>query len=183
MSDLTRLDATLDQVWYHLACGAAQPGAPARNLVLATVGVDGGAEARMVVLRGADRGAGTLTVHTDAASAKVAEIAATPQATLLVWDPLARLQIRLRARVTSRAGTEEEWSAIGDGARAVYGGTPPPGFAIARPEAHEAAPDPARFTVLTARIEEIETLHLGQDRHRRAVFRRTEGFHGTWRAP
>ena len=49
------LAATLDRAWAMLAAGVADRTAPARHPVLATVGRGGGAEARVVVLRGADR--------------------------------------------------------------------------------------------------------------------------------
>ncbi|MEM1066728.1 MAG: hypothetical protein AAGJ74_14605, partial [Pseudomonadota bacterium] len=88
-----------------------------------------------------------------------------------------------RATFDLRRGTTDEWAALGDGARAVYGGTPAPGDAIASPEAHNPTPDQSRFTIITARVDEIETLQLGQDRHRRAVFCRGDGFQGKWLAP
>ena len=58
------LDDTLNDVWQRLGRGVADRKAPARHPVLATVGKNGG-EARMVVLRGADRATGCLEVHTD----------------------------------------------------------------------------------------------------------------------
>ena len=55
------LDATLSHVWTLLETGAA----PARTLALATVGLRGGGEARMVVLRAAFRGENLLQIHTE----------------------------------------------------------------------------------------------------------------------
>lgn len=178
MSDLA---ATLATVWSMLEAGPADRDAPARHPVLATVGARG-AEARILVLRHADRASGTLALYTDAATAKVADLAAEPRATLLVWDPLARLQIRLRVHVTARPGTPEEWAALTETARQVYGGSPAPGAPIAAPGGHTPATDATRFTVLDARIDEIETLRLS-DPHERARFRRSDGFAGTWLAP
>lgn len=182
MSDFTSLDGTLTQVWQRLSRGVADRRSPARHPVLATVGVQG-AEARTVVLRGVNAEAGALTFHTDMASGKVAEIAAEPGGTVLIWDARAQLQTRLRVRLTVRAGTAEEWAAVPAGAQRVYGGTPAPGADIEAPEDHDPAPDPARFAVVTAEVEVIETLHLGRDLHRRAVFRRADGFEGVWVAP
>ena len=93
-----------DRAWQKIARGVADRRAPARHPVLATVGREGGGEARIVVLRGADRQAATLVLHTDGASAKVGEVRAEPRATLLVWDPGARLQIRMRATIAARPG-------------------------------------------------------------------------------
>jgi pyridoxamine 5'-phosphate oxidase len=178
MSDLA---ATLAAAWATLEAGVGDRAAPARHIVLATSGA-AGPEARLLVLRAADRGAGTLTLHTDAATAKAAELAADPRAALLVWDPDARLQIRLRARVALRPGTPAEWDALPAGSRALYGGTPAPGAPVAAPAAHRPEPDPARFAILTATIDQIETLSLGTP-HARARFARGEGFSGTWIAP
>jgi pyridoxamine 5'-phosphate oxidase len=175
------LAATLDAAWEVLEAGVTDRGAPARHVVLATTGTQG-PEARLLVLRGADRAAGTLTLHSDAASAKVAELTVDPRAALLVWDPEGRVQIRLRTRVAVRPGGAADWSRLPDASRALYGGRPLPGAPIATPDAHRPAPDPARFAVLTATVHEIETLRLA-DPHERARFLRSDGFAGTWVAP
>lgn len=172
------LEGTLDQVWQRLGRGVADRRAPARHPVLATAGAEGG-EARVVVLRGLDRAAGTLEIHTDTASGKVADLRANPGATLLVWDEKAKLQIRLRVTIAIAEADPAAWARVPDTARGVYGGTPPPGTPITAPQDHAPAPDPARFAVLTARLREIETLHLGTP-HRRAMFR--DGG-ATWLAP
>lgn len=162
------LEDTLNDVWQRLGRGVADRKAAARHPVLATVGETGG-EARMVVLRGADRATGCLEVHTDAASAKVKELRANPNATLLIWDQKARLQIRLRVTITIKEGDAGAWSRVPDTARGVYGGTPPPGARIETPSDHAPNPTPERFAVLTCRIVEIETLTLDTP-HRRARF-------------
>ncbi len=109
----TTLPGLHDQVWQRLACGVADADAPARHPVLATIGLGGGPEARTVVLRAADRGAGTVQVHTDTASTKVAELAANPLVALHVWDAGPHLQIRLRgaARIATGADVATLWTA------------------------------------------------------------------------
>ncbi len=178
MSDLP---ATLAAAWDTLDAGTRDRAAPARHIVLATTGPHG-PEARLLVLRATDRAAATLTLWTDAATAKTTQIAHDPRAALLVWDPEARVQIRLRAHVTLRAGRPAEWSALPESARALYGGAPAPGRPIPSPDAHGIDPDPSRFTVLTATIDEIETLRLAHP-HARARFTRADGFTGCWLVP
>lgn len=163
------LEDTLNDVWQRLGRGVADRRAPARHPVLATCGADG-AEARVVVLRGADRADATLEVHTDTASAKVAELREHPNATLLIWDQKARLQIRVRVAVAIAEADPIVWARVPDTARGVYGGMPQPGTPINAPEDHQPNPEPARFAVLTCKIREIETLHLSNP-HRRARFR------------
>lgn len=179
--DLAR---TLTEVWAALEQGAQEPDAPARFLALATAGAEGGAEARMVVLRRADRGLGTLDIHTDRASAKIGQLRADPHATLLHWDSARRLQVRLRATATLVEGEPValQWAALPPGAQAHYGG-PPPGTAVRDPHAAARTPDPARFAILSCEIGEIETLDLRADPYLRALFRREDGFAGQWIAP
>ena len=174
-----------DALWRILERGVADRDAPARHPVLATAGLEGGAEARVVVLRAASAEDAVLEVHTDTASAKIGELARDPAVTLLVWDPEVRLQIRMRARaeIMKGAGAARVWDRIPQSARAVYGGAPRPGTGIARPEDFKPGSDPARFAVVTFRAHEIETLHLGPDRHRRALYRESDNWHGVWLAP
>ncbi len=178
---MTETAATLDRVWSGLTEALSDPASPMRTPVLATTGARG-PEARMVVLRGADRVAATLTFHTDAATAKVADLAADPRATVLFWDQGPRLQVRMRARIVARSGTVAEWSALGASAQRAYGGTPPPGTPIDAPADHDPAPDPARFVILTATIDEIETLILGPP-HIRTLYARASDFAGQALAP
>ncbi len=178
-----RLEDLHEDVWQRLARGVADRHAAARYPVLATVGLSGAAEARVVVLRGADRATGVLTIHTDAASGKVAEVQKVPDATLLVWDARAQRQFRLRCTVSSRPGTPEEWARVPDPSRRAYVCAPAPGTPIPRPDACTPGADATRFTVLEATLQEVEILHLGSERHLRAVFRKADGWRGQWLAP
>ena len=103
--DLSQLYA---EVWASLMRGVHDRHAPARHSTLATVSTDGRPQARTVVLRAANKMAGTLDIHTDLHSAKVKELRVTPFAALHVWDASAHLQLRLEAHVTlfdwSRSG-------------------------------------------------------------------------------
>ncbi|HDR27490.1 pyridoxamine 5'-phosphate oxidase family protein [Rhodovulum sp.] len=181
---LTTLSGTLDAVWAQLARGASDRDAPARHPVLATAGRSGG-EARMVVLRSADRDGARVEIHTDRRSAKVGELVAEPRASLLVWDPAQRLQIRLRARFEVLAGEAVAplWQALPGAARALYGGRPAPGTPIPEPGDHIADPAAHAFCVLRGALSEIETLHLAKLGHRRTLFRAAEGWQGRWCAP
>jgi hypothetical protein len=181
----TNLDAMLDQVWLRLRRGVADRKAPSRYLVLATAGQTGGAEARMVVLRGADRAEGTVTAHTDTLSAKVAELRADPRATLLLWDPKALLQVRLKVEVGIDTGTVVggHWRGVPEPARRVYGGMPPPGDVLLAPEGLVETSAQDRFAVMTCKIRTIDALHLSAPRHHRAQYHWQDGWRGRWIAP
>ena len=163
MSAAPDLAALLDLAWARIEAGVADPAAAARTPALATAGPDG-PEVRTLVLRAADRGAGTLDLHADAASAKVAQLRADPRAALHVWDAGASLQIRVRGVIELLDGGEADavWARV--------------------PEAHEPRAERARFAVLRCRADEIEALLLA-DPHRRALFRRADAFAGEWLAP
>ncbi|WP_172329379.1 pyridoxamine 5'-phosphate oxidase family protein [Mangrovicoccus sp. HB161399] len=180
---MTELAELWGRAWDMLEAGLSQRDAPARLPVLATAGLGGGAEARMVVLRGADRAARRLEVHTDAASGKAAELARDPAATLLVWDPDAMLQLRLRVQVTLLPGDPRRWEAVPELSRAAYGGQPPPGVPLEHPGDWTAAPVISRHLALVCDLRVLEVLHLGRDLHRRARFSAGDSWLGGWVAP
>ncbi|MEM8958544.1 MAG: pyridoxamine 5'-phosphate oxidase family protein [Pseudomonadota bacterium] len=176
-------ETLLARTWLLLGRGVTDRRAAARHPVLATVSPEGWADARTVVLRGVVAESALLTIHTDSASDKVAALRTEPRCTLLVWDARAHLQIRIRAQADITLGDAAAWARVPDGARQVYGGTPPPGTALKDPADHVPDPDQARFAVIDCRAEAIDLLHLGPDRHRRARYTRSDGWRGQWIAP
>ncbi|WP_245883730.1 pyridoxamine 5'-phosphate oxidase family protein [Hasllibacter halocynthiae] len=178
------LDGLHAKVWERLARGVHDARAAARHPVLATISA-AGPEARTVGLRRADRAAGEVEVHTDLGSDKVAELRADPRAALHVWDRKVQLQVRLRMKVEVLSGreVEERWRGIPQEGRLNYGGEPPPGTPIGHWRDHEATVARERFGVLLGRVEEIDAVVLGERPHRRALFRRADGWAGRWLAP
>lgn len=179
--DLSQLYA---EVWLRLTRGVHDRHAPARHPTLATVTPEGRPQARTVVLRAADKPAGTLDVHTDLQSAKVQDLRATPFAALHVWDDSAHLQLRLEARVTILTGQDVAaiWAGVPAASRLSYGSTPAPGQPVAQALTYAKASDPASFAVLRLQILTLDALHLGPN-HRRARFDRETEWAGTWLAP
>lgn len=184
MSDPDDLAAFLDLGWQRLTRGVADRHAAARHPAFATVSPEGRPEVRTVVLRGADRGAGMVEVHTDGASAKVASLKANPHAQLMIWDARPKLQIRLSARVTIRTGeaVAHQWSRIPDGSRMAYGASPAPGTPIRSAHDYRKLAHFDGFAVLCCEIIEIELMQLSEI-HRRAVFNGLDGWRGEWRVP
>lgn len=178
------LDTLFDQVWSRLSRGVHDRHAPARHPTLATVSTDGRPQARTVVVRAADKVAGTVRVYTDLQSHKVAELRATPFAALHVWESSAHLQIRLAASVTIATGPEvaELWRKVPDHARMAYGSAPPPGTPVQESLGYSKTPDPQAFAVLHLAIDSMDVVHLGPN-HRRATFCRDNGWAGQWLAP
>ena len=179
--DLSQL---YSEVWLRLTRGVHDRHAPARHPTLATVTPEGRPQARTVVLRAADKAAGTLDVHTDLQSAKVGHLRATPFAALHVWDSSAHLQLRLEAHVTILTGPDVApiWAGMPTASRLSYGSTPAPGQPIAQALDYTKAADPASFVILRLAVATVDALHLGPH-HRRARFDRHNDWAGAWLAP
>lgn len=185
MSDhFTSLPGLFEAVWRRLE-GAVHDGkGSGRYLTLATRGLIDGAEARLVVLRQTNKAEGSVTIHTHALSHKVAELAADPAATLMMWDPGAALQARLRVFAEASPGSDGDWARVPETGRRLNYGTLPPALPIEGPGAIDhSAPDLAAFTRIKARIDMIDVLHLEPDTAQRARFSRELDFQGRWIAP
>lgn len=175
MSDPTPL---LDMTWTALIRGKADRRHPARHPTLATIGPNG-PEMRTLVLRGVDRDAATLELHTDALSPKVTQIKADPRVALHIWVPTQRLQIRARATAEILPGDPALFASLPDFAKANYAG-PVPG---AKPDSD--TPDTAaeaRFTRILCTLTEIDALLLS-DPHQRALFTANQKWSGRKIAP
>lgn len=182
--DFSTLGGMLDALWHRLESAVRDKSGPARYLTLATRGLMDGAEARMVVLRQADRPAANLALHAHALSHKIAELAADPMATLLMWDPDVSFQVRLRVRADASPGSDADWARVPEMGRRLNYGSLPPAMPIKGPDtALEATPDRAAFTRIQARIDQVDALQIGQDTVRRARFSRELEFEGRWIAP
>ena len=178
------LPAIFDQLWDTLVQGVVDRAHPARHPTLATVSPSGWPEARMVVLRGADQIAGTISAFTDLHSAKVAGLRKTPRAALHIWSETDRLQLRLTCTVTLRHGADVAhlWSQVPELSRQNYGITPAPGTPITSALDYAKAPDAATFSVMDFTVVHIDVVHLGAV-HRRARFRREDEWQGQWLVP
>jgi hypothetical protein len=177
--EFSTLSSLFETVWGHLARGVADRKHPARHLTLATLGPEG-PELRTLVLRGADRAAATLELHTDAASRKAEQITADPRVALHVWMPKPRLQLRIRALAEIAPGDPAVFDRLPPEAQVNYGG-PPPGTPLDGP-AHPGTGDPARFARILCRLTDLDILHLGEP-HIRALYRAADGWQGQWIAP
>lgn len=177
-------EGTLLRVWDTLGLGVADAAHPARRPTFATVSPSGWPEARTVVLRAADRQAGTVSLHTDLYSDKIRSLKASARAALHIWDAEQNLQIRLQAEVTIQSGdmTRALWDRIPDHAQQSYGVSPAPGAPIATALDYVKQPDPATFAVLKCTVMHIDAVHLGIN-HRRASFSRVHHWQGQWLSP
>ena len=162
------LDGILDEAFALLAAATKDRAAPFRTVTLATVAAGGGPDVRIVVLRSFDPAGRRLSVHTDARSAKVAQIQAHPAVALLAWDPVRRLQLRLRGQASLRSGdamTRDAWEGLPGATRHLYRLRQVPGTRLPEPSPnqYDEAPEAfgfARFLVVDIAFDRLEALHL-----------------------
>jgi PPOX class probable FMN-dependent enzyme len=146
----------------------------ARFAQLATVAAGGFPRCRTIVLRAFDEERGTLAFTTDARSAKVAELAAAPEAEICWYFDESREQFRLAGHLSFLAGEEIErralWSALAPAARASFS-WPAPGTPRAEddlfPEKDDSPLPPPGFIVGLLDVSAVDHLSLAVQPHER----------------
>jgi hypothetical protein len=183
------LAATLAEAFRLLGRGVADRRHGFHTPTLASIGRDGAPMARTVVLRGFDASARTLRIHTDARSAKCAEILAEPRVALHCYDSAAQVQLRIAATArlhASDAVAEAAWAGSRSFSRMCYAAEPAPGTPIAAPLPAPTDPEAGRphFVAVTLSVLSLEWLWLDAAGHRRARFAfADDGIDASWLAP
>jgi pyridoxamine 5'-phosphate oxidase len=194
------LDGSLAHGWAMLQRGARDRRSHFHTLTVATLDTDGNPDARVMVLREADRGNGRLRFHTDARSHKAKMIGAGAAVTVLAYDPGAHVQLRLRGTATIDTNSAERqaaWERTSLYGRRCYLGDIGPGAPTdqptsglsadlegVEPTADRTAPGRANFALLWIKITSIEWLFLAHQGHRRARFEASPtGWVGRWLIP
>jgi pyridoxamine 5'-phosphate oxidase len=157
--------------WNELARATREREHDWRVMTLATV--DGErAEARSVVLREAHPDDRSLVFYTDDRSPKLAQIAARPLGTLLLWSPALGWQLRLRVhlqRVDDGLEVSSRWARMKLLPSAQdYLSPLAPGEPLGRDTEERGSRE--HFAVVRARVLSTDWLELHADGHRRAVF-------------
>ncbi len=139
--------------------------------VLATAGRDGGAEARILVVRHFDREARIIELHTHKRSPKVAALRADPACELLFFDKSHMTQLRVAgsARVHVDDETADEaWDRAPKSSWPDYAG-PQPGAPLEGDEDYDPGEDGARaragFAAIRIQIEQADRLKVARDGH------------------
>ncbi len=194
------LDASFEQAWQMLVRGGADRRSAFHTPVVASVDASGAPEARVMVLRQADRAFRLLRFHTDNRTGKVAELARQPAITVLGYDPVGKIQLRVRGTgsiIADGAQADAAWARSALSSRKCYLAAPapgsdtigptsglPPAFETRDPDDAEALPGRTNFSILLVTVETLEWLYLAAPGHRRARFRWTgSGWSKTWLVP
>lgn len=161
----------------------------------ATVSPGGLPEVRTVVLRGLGR-QGEVWFASDARSAKIASLTATPWLELCLFDAAAGVQWRLLGRPELHAGdtlARDTWRGLAPPTRALFASAAP-GMPLGTPAASapgprgagapaRAAEPPASFVVVRLPPERCDRLVLGPPDRRRRWTRADAGWLGEDIAP
>ena len=180
------LAGTLERSWRLLETAVADPASPARTPVLISVDADGLAQGRTVVLRDFNRQQRQLKVYTDVRSAKVAQLRAQPNCTLVGYQPDPMIQLRLNTRAVIHHDNEltrDAWIVMPGPNRCNYLTDPDPGSLSVEPTdgrpviTAESVPTQkeneiaySHFSVIVFTVNELEWLYLPRRGHRRAQF-------------
>jgi pyridoxine/pyridoxamine 5'-phosphate oxidase len=156
------------------------------------------ADVRVMVLRAFDAEGMTLRFHTDTRAPKAALIGSGAPVGVLFYDKEAGVQIRCRGtgQVTREgAAVDDAWAGSDTYARRCYLGAGPgelsdvptsglpDWIAGRRPTEEELITARPNFAILLVRLEEVDWFNLSHSGHRRALFRRDDGWRGRWIAP
>ncbi len=189
------LDACFAELWRLLSEGVERGRSGFHLPALATLDAAGRPRVRTVVLRAADRDAGTLRFHCDRRSDKAAEIARDGACALTAYDGETTVQIRAEGQATLHtddALADAAWAAAQPMSRVCYGTAPGPGTAIpaggayALPDADEAHTlGRPHFAAVVVQVAALDFLYLDRRGHRRARWDRagTGPWTGRWLVP
>jgi pyridoxamine 5'-phosphate oxidase len=189
------LGLSFDKAWDIIEPGAKKRASPAHTPVVGTVDSAGGPQLRVMVLRSADRDSRLLRFHTDARSAKIAEIGGGCAASVLMYDPAEKLQLRLGGRLSNATDGGEidtAWSGSTTFARRCYLAETAPGahsdgptsglpqwIEGKQPVESDLAGARQNFATLWFETHTVEWLYLANSGHRRARWE-WEPATGTW---
>jgi pyridoxamine 5'-phosphate oxidase len=168
---LESLQAIEAELWRELQAAPRDKQHPWRTPVLATT--DGqAADARTVILREVNTEQATLLMYSDARAGKVAQIAAHPLGTLVMWSPSLGWQLRLRVHlqaVTDGLELSSRWARLKlSPAANDYLSSQAPGDPLDNTLGTRG--ERAFFALLEARVLSVDWLELHAQGHRRARF-------------
>lgn len=187
------------ECWTLLQEGASRGKSALHTFVLGTRNQQG-IEMRTLVLRKTEKPRLALYSHTDLRSPKALQMKENGNCSLLFYDPVRRIQLRLQAEAMLHLQNETSsklWKEANMSARKTYLSQRSPGESISSPEdglpAHLSGKDPRpeeseagrmNFLVLEFNIKSIDWLFLNAQGHRRARIEYHEtGFDASWVNP
>jgi pyridoxamine 5'-phosphate oxidase len=191
---LTELRGILEQ-------GVQNRRSPAHHPIVANVDADGTPQQRVMILRDVDWSRRQLRFHTDSRSDKIQQYSVRNETSILIYDELAKVQIRLSGTAGVGEGEipDTAWADSTPFARRCYLAENAPGSIAEQPtsglpswiegkqpEERQLTPARANFAVLLITINTLEWLYLANAGHRRARWQWNEtnqSWSGNWLIP
>lgn len=196
------LALSFEESWSIIKAGVTNRHSPAHMPAVGSVDESGAPHVRIMVLRDASRDTRTLRFHTDSRSIKAVQLCKNPATSVLIYDPAAKVQIRMSGKTHfARTGDTVDiaWSTSTPFARRCYMAEAAPGTPSAKassglpdwiegkqPDAEQLADYRGNFAALLVEIESIEWLYLANAGHRRARWQWDEVqniWAGSWLIP
>lgn len=196
------LDLSIAEARRLIEDGAKSRRAAAHHPVVATTGSDGSPSQRVMILRHVDWAGRKLRFHTDARSTKSDDLANKNSASVLIYDPEPKIQLRLAGSAVvyrDGAAVDAAWNQSTNFARRCYLAEQAPGIVVAQPTSGlpesvegrqpddaEIAPARDNFAILLFTFHSLEWLYLANSGHRRARWQwdsATADWCGNWLSP
>jgi pyridoxamine 5'-phosphate oxidase len=194
------LDSVRVGIWDRLSQGAKDRRSAFHTPVVASVDETGAPQQRVMVMRAADPEQRKLRFHTDVRTPKLRQLGGNAAVSVLGYDPVAKIQIRLNGigRIEhDTALADAAWDASSPSSRRCYlaevgpsSVSPlptsglPGAFENRVPALEETLAGRTNFSVLVVEAERLEWLYLASDGHRRAAFNWSpSGWAGHWLIP
>ncbi|MCO4092496.1 MAG: hypothetical protein HEQ34_11155 [Sphingorhabdus sp.] len=178
------LALSFEEAWSLIAAGVTNRNSPSHMPAVGTVDALGMPQLRIMILRDVSRDTRTLRFHTDSRSIKAEQLRQNPATSVLIYDPAAKVQIRMSGKThftATGAVADIAWSASTPFARRCYMAEAAPGTPLAepssglpdwiagkQPEEDQLADYRPNFAALLVEIDTIEWLYLANAGHRRA---------------
>ena len=188
------LKKSLEFVFSNLEKGVTERGHQFHLLVLGTIDKDNRPQNRNVVLRKVDMTNSLIRFHTDIRSNKIIDIKNNSSISLLGYDKVNKLQVRLTANAIVEESKEvlsDVWSKMYPMSRECYRVKDAPGKVVAsrdevlfEDEGNDKLNGFENFVIINCHISSIETLFLHSSGHVRAKYIYENGaFNGEWLVP
>jgi pyridoxamine 5'-phosphate oxidase len=196
------LGSSFTKAWDVIEPGASKRTSSAHTPVVATVDELGQPQLRIMVLREASRDTRLLRFHTDVRSPKTTQVRKDNHASVLMYDPGEKLQLRLGGTAWVEhegASVDAAWQGSTTFARRCYMAQAAPGSTVGEPTSglpvwiEGKQPDEAdladarqNFALLWFRVASVEWLYLANSGHRRAKWMwnpESERWSGSWLVP
>ena len=195
------LSLTLAEIQRVIEDGAVNRHAASHNPVVANIDADGRPSQRVMILRECNWSGAKLRFHTDLRSDKITQLADRHDASVLIYDKDAKLQIRLsgKAFIGSKVAAENAWATSTEFARRCYMTQSAPGTLSdipisglpawiegKKPTEEMLISARENFAILHFEFDSIDWLYLANSGHRRAKFsynKLNDAWDGQWLIP